>query len=340
MMRRFLITALVAGVALAVPGSSPPPVDAQNQAVELRIATLAPRGSAWMRVFNAWNADLQQQTNNQVSLRFYPGGVSGDERDFIRKIRADQMDGAAVTTTGLSQVARSILVLTAPGVASTYQEVDRVRSGAMGDQLNGILEAEGMVNLGWGDVGEARIFSTSPIQRPQDLRSARPWAWREDVVFSEFLRVVGANPVRLGVPEVYPALQTGQVNAVPASALAAVSLQWHTRLTHVTADSSGVIIGATILKKDKFDALTADQQAALRSTSAQAHTLLQRVIRRDDQRAYERVLERGMTAVSTTAYEAEWRQAASQTRQQLTGRLYSAQLLQQVWRAAGHSGNP
>ena len=68
-----------------------------------------------MKVMKAWNRSLKEATENRVELRFYSGGSQGDERDFIRKVRAGQMDAAGVTTTGLGMVARPVLVLTAPG---------------------------------------------------------------------------------------------------------------------------------------------------------------------------------------------------------------------------------
>jgi len=332
-MRRILVALILLVSVIIVPGADSSEAGAQ-ETTTLRIATLAPRGSTWMRVFNAWNADLRRATDGQVALRFYPGGVAGDEADFIRKIRAGQLEGAAVTTTGLGQVVRPVLVLSVPGVFQEYRQLDRARN-ALSAELNALFQEAGYENLGWGDVGKARIFSTSAIRRPQDLRSTRPWAWRDDVVFSQLLQTVGANPVRLGVPEVYPALQTGQVNAVPASALAAVSLQWHTRLTHVTQQSSSIIIGATIVRAETINGLSEAHQTALRETAGRAHGLLTRAIRRDDDRAYNTILERGITAIDTSAHQAEWEQAGATTRNALVGRLYSRELLQRVERAAG-----
>ncbi|MFW5920224.1 MAG: TRAP transporter substrate-binding protein DctP, partial [Polyangiales bacterium] len=300
----------------------------------LRIATLAPRGSSWMKVFNAWNASVKKETGGKLQLRFYPGGVAGDERDFIRKMRAGQLDGAAVTSTGLGQVVRPVLVLQVPGLFDEYSKLDKVRK-QLDDEIEAKFEDNGYKLLGWGDVGKGRIFSNKPIKKPSDLKSTRPWAWRDDVIFSTFLDGVGANPVRLGVPEVYPALQTGMVDTVPASALAAVSLQWFTKLTHVTKQSNSILIGATILKKDKYDALPDDQRKALMETSKKAHELLSRQIRRDDKRAYKTIKRRGMTEVDISAHEGEWNKAAKKTRDKLAGRLFPKSLLQRVQRAAG-----
>jgi TRAP-type C4-dicarboxylate transport system substrate-binding protein len=284
-----------------------------------------------MRVFNAWNQSLRQATNNTVSLRFYSGGSQGDERDFVRKMRAGQMDGAAVTSTGLGLVVRPVLVLSAPGLFEEYAQIDRVRT-ALAPELEAQFMENGYKLLGWGDVGRARLFSKNVIRRPTDLRSQRPWAWRDDLLFTEFLNVIGANGVRLGVPEVYPALQTGMIDALPASPLAAVALQWYTQLRYVTSQSSGILIGATILRKDKFEGLTADQRRALLETSNRAHRALAVAIRRDDERAYTTIQQRGIQVTDTRPFEQEWRDAGNQTRERLAGRVFPRELLARVER--------
>ena len=65
-----------------------------------------------MKVLNAWKATLEKETEGRLKLRFYPGGSQGDERDFVRKMRAGQVDGASITTLGLGQLLRPVLVLT------------------------------------------------------------------------------------------------------------------------------------------------------------------------------------------------------------------------------------
>ena len=303
-------------------------------AVELRLATLAPSGSSWMKVFNAWNLTVKEQTGNTLKLRFYDGGSQGDERDFVRKMRAGQMDGAALTTTGLGMLVRQVLVLSVPGVIEEYEQLDSVRA-ELGGRFEKMFETEGYTLLGWGDVGKTRLFSMEQIERPSDIKKLRPWVWKDDPIFAEFLKVVGANPVRLGVPEVYPALQTGMVDTLPASALAAVSLQWYTRLKYISKRNSGIIVGATIIRTDKFEALTEDQQNVLASTGIRAHKALNRSIRRDDDKSYATVLKRGLTAVDTSEHQAEWEEAGRQVRERLTGRVYPKSLLDAVIAAAG-----
>jgi TRAP-type C4-dicarboxylate transport system substrate-binding protein len=319
--------------ALVVPGVSPGAA-AADQPIELRIATLAPSGSSWMKVFNAWNLTIQKETNETLKLRFYAGGSQGDERDFVRKMRAGQMDGASITTTGLGQLVRQILVLSVPGVFDEYDQLDRVRA-ALNDRFAGMFDQEGYTLLGWGDVGKTRLFSMERVERPSDIKKLRPWAWKDDLIFTEFLKVVGANPVRLGVPEVYPALQTRMVDTLPASALAAVSLQWYTRLKYVTKRNSGIIVGATLVRKDKFEQLSDAQKQVLVETSVRAHKALNTSIRRDDDKSYRTVLQRGLSEVDTTENQAEWEEAGKEVRERLAGRVYPKSLLEAVTAAAG-----
>ena len=80
--------------------------------------------------------------------------------------------------------------------------------------------------------------------------------------------------------------------------------------------------------------LEPDLQAALMRTSKRMETVLNKSIRRDDQKAFDIVRKRGITAVDGSAYQAEWDEAYKQVRERLTGRVYSKSLLQSVQQAA------
>ena len=57
----------------------------------IKFATLAPDGSTWMNVIRELNKEIQEKSNNRLKFKIYPGGVSGDEKDVIRKIRIGQL---------------------------------------------------------------------------------------------------------------------------------------------------------------------------------------------------------------------------------------------------------
>ena len=329
--KNVFVTLLALGAFLLPGAVSVPEADAASPMV-IRFASLAPPGSAFMKVMKAWNRSLKDGTEGRVELRFYSGGSQGDERDFIRKVRAGQMDAAGVTTTGLGMVARPVLVLASPGLITDYDQLERTRT-ALNDRFGRLFEDNGFVMMNWGEAGKNRIFSADEFAKPEDLKKLRPWAWKDDPVFAEYINVIGANPVRLGAPEVYGGLQTRMLDTVPASALAAVAMQWYTRLNYMAKQNFGIIIGGSFIKKEKFDALTEHDRKVLLDTAKRAAKASEKLARRDDNRAYESLVKRGIEVVDTSAHQVAWDAAAVQTRKNLTGRLYSKSLLEAVEKA-------
>jgi TRAP-type C4-dicarboxylate transport system substrate-binding protein len=224
-------------------------------------------------------------------------------------------------------------VLTLPGFLDTYEELDRVRD-KMATEFEGMFGKEGMRLVGWGDAGKTRLFSVQPIKRPSEIKAMRPWVWKDDPIFVEFYQVIGASAVRLGVPEVYPALQTRMVDVISSSALTAVALQWYTRVKYMTAHNSAIIAGGTVMRQDKYDELPPELQEAFNSTAARAHELLNKTIRKDDEKAYQVVLKKGIEAVEAGDAKAEWDAADKKVRDNLTGRMFSKSLVAAVAEAA------
>jgi len=133
-------------------------------------------------------------------------------------------------------------------------------------------------------------------------------------------------------------LQTKMVDVVPASPIAAVALQWFTKLKYMSKDSFGIILGASVVKKEKFDQLSPEDQKALMDTARRAAKALDKVVRRDDAKAYDVLLERGIELVDTSPYQAEWDKATDETLDRLTGRIFSKSLLAEVRAAANGTG--
>ena len=68
------------------------------------MATLAPEGTDWHGMLVEMGQEWKKATDGQVQLRIYPGGVVGDERDMVRKMRIGQIHAAGITTEGLTEI--------------------------------------------------------------------------------------------------------------------------------------------------------------------------------------------------------------------------------------------
>ncbi len=324
-----LVGGLLAGGGETVQAQPTPPA-APGASRTLSLATLAPSGSTWMRVLEAWNRELRRRSGQTLQFRFYPGGVQGDEGEVIRKIRAGRLDGAAVTAVGLSQIHRPALVFQMPGMFRTYAQLDTARNAETPSMVRA-FEAAGFMHMGWADVGMSRLFSRVPVSSPAGMRALHPWRWRDDSVLPALFEESGATTVSLQVPEVLTALQTNRIDSLISTPVATVALQWSSRLTHMTEVNPTVTIGATVIGRPQFTSLSAEHQAMLRETAAQFHQLLVRNLRTDEQSAIRSMSNRGITIVTPTAPELEqWRGLFNRARLRLVGQIADATLVNRV----------
>lgn len=328
----FAVLCVAFGMAL-VGGAGVPAAGAQAVTpVRLRLAMVAPRGSAWDRVARAWNRSLSEATGGTLELEVSPGSGAGDEGAFVRSMTGSSstLEGAMLSSMGLSAIVPAARVLEAPGALDSYAELDRARAAVEAD-LDTLFAAENVVVLGWSDFGEASIYSTTPVRTPADLRGRHTWLHSGDAMTQALLRAAGGPTVELGVAQVLPGLTDGSIDTVVASASAVSGLTWHTALRHVTRPSVMFLVGATVLRRDTYLALSDAQRAALDETAAAAHATLSRTIRRDDARFREALTTTGgLTEADGSASAALWTAAFTQARDALVGSHYTRAMLDAV----------
>jgi TRAP-type C4-dicarboxylate transport system substrate-binding protein len=114
----------------------------------------------------------------------------------------------------------------------------------------------------------------------------------------------------------------------------AVAIQWYTKLNYMAKQNLNILIGGSIIKKEAFEELTPGDQKILLDTAERGARAIDKIVLRDDQKAYRTLVERGIEVVDLSPYEAEWDAAALKTQQQLTGRVYSKSLIDQVAKLA------
>ena len=320
--------------ALLVPGRPATSQESASNATVIRIASLAPPGSSFVKVLKAWSRTLQKETEGRVELRVFSGGSEGSDRDLVNRIKNGKLDAAGVATTGLSMVAPELQVLTAPGLLTTDAQLDNARE-KLDSKLQKLIEDGGFKLLAWGDGGKNRVFSATEFATPADLAGKPGWAGKNNAVALEYAKAIGVKPVKVGASAVFPSLKDGKLEVVPASAMSAVAFQWYTKLKYMTSSNFNIIVGGSIISKKKFNELSKADQDTLLSTAKRAASKLDQIVARDDDRAYQTLLGRGISEVDTSANRAAWDGAAKKARDQLAQRgVYSKSLLKAVEAAA------
>ncbi len=295
---------------------------------QLRIATLAPRDSPLGDVYQQLKTGMKERTGGQVNMKMYYGGVAGDEITVVRKMRVGQLDGALITSTGLSALVRQVLVMEAPGLIRSYPELDAVRED-LAPQLEALFDQAGYKLIAWGDAGKTRIFSTHKIYGPSDLQNVRPWVWRDSATMRAFIKAAGANGVLLNLPEVYSGLQTGIIDTVIASSVGVLAFQWHTKLKTMAKQAGGIVTGAFVIKKDHLEKLPKEARDYLDEVSVKTEEIFRVEGRKiDDEAAI--TLSKKLKVINLFRAQRQWEEVQFTARESLVGRMYSRALLNRV----------
>jgi len=301
------------------------------QEIKIKFATLAPEGSTWMKVMKEFDRAVRQQSNGRLGFKIYAGGILGDEKDVLRKIRLGQLHAAGFTGVGMGEILPEVRILDCPFLFRSYDEIDYINTKFYQRFARG-FEKKGYVLLSWAEVGFVYVFSKSPIRSIEDMRKIKMWIWEGDPVAEATFKAFNLHPFPLSVIDVMPALQANMIDGVYTSPLAAIALQWFTKVKYMMELPLANSAGAVLISKRKYDQLSPDLQKILSENARHYMAKLITLSRKDNAKAIETLKKSGINIVpiSNKKTMLQYEEIGKKARRLLVGKLFSQQLLTEV----------
>jgi len=283
----------------------------------IKIATVAPDGTAWMREMRAGADAVRKGTDGRVEIKYYPGGVMGDEPTVLRKIKIGQLQGGAFTGGELSQVDKNAQIYSLPFLFRTQEEVEKVRA-QLDAALKKSFQQSGFECLGISGGGFAYLMSVRDIRNKEDLKAAKVWVPQGDRIAEAGFRAGGVTPIPLPLADVYTSLQTGLIDTATNTPAGAIAFQWHTKIRHMVDLPLSYVVGILVVDKKAFDALSADDQKVLSAEIGAAFSRLEKINRDDNEQARDALQKQGIAIFKPNAAEIEsWEAIGVAARRQL-----------------------
>ena len=261
--------------------------------MRFKIATLSPEGSVWMQKMREGAGELARKTDNRVTIKYYPGGVMGDDKSVLRKIRIGQLHGGAVVGGSLSRFYPDNQIYNLPLKFRSFEEVDYVRKHLDQRIIEG-LEEGGFVTFGIAEGGFAYVMSTVPIRTVREMRHQKVWIPDNDTMILETVKAFDITPFPLSIADVQAGLQTGLINTVTTPPIGALALQWHTRIKYLMYEPFLYIYGVLAVDCKAFKKISAYDQQIFREIMGRIFREIDHLNREDNIKALEALRKQGI----------------------------------------------
>jgi TRAP-type transport system periplasmic protein len=304
---------------------------ATAEPIVLRMATPAPEGTAWAREGHSFERDIAELTHDQVHMKWYLGGIAGNEMMMLDRIKREQLDGIASGGVLCQKLAPTMRAMRIVGLFQSRDESSYV-VGRLKEALDAEFLRAGFVNLGEYGVGPDVIFSRTPVASMADLKQTKLWIWDLDDVYRETLNAMGLSVVPRPLEKAGLAYDHGELDGFFAVPSAALAFQWSAEAHYFTDLRASFLRGCLLISSRAYDQLPVEGQQAVRKAAARTVARLEEIGREQDEALLSKLFEKqGLKRVPVTqAFRGEFYSAAQAAREQLPEKLVPQALIQRV----------
>jgi TRAP-type C4-dicarboxylate transport system substrate-binding protein len=319
-------------------------VSAAANAVQLKIATLAPANSEWAQAMQAGAKEIGERTDARVQIKFRFSQVEGSDETVIRKMRIGSLQGGVFTPSAVHDLYRDINLYGLPLVFNSYDEANYVRARMDQTLIDGLDQA-GYVSFGFAATGFAMLMSNVPIRNLDDIKGKKVWVPQGDPISYRTMQALGVTPQTHPLADVYVGLQTKLFDVVPVSPIGAIVMQWHTKVKYLTDIPLVYTYGFMIIDKRAFTKISAPDQAIVREVMTRIYSKFDKKNVVDDAKAKQALFDSGIERVvpDKDAFEKIRRVLAESNRKMAAEGVVSEDLFNKMmhyldeYRKANHS---
>jgi tripartite ATP-independent transporter DctP family solute receptor len=237
---------------------------------------------------------LAEKTGGDLTAETFPAMQLGGAKENVDQVRSGVIMGTWIGAAYLSRTVPELEAISLPFAYPDRETAFRVIDGPVGDLLNEKLAESGFVALGWMELGARNVTnSVRPIEKIEDFEGLKIRLQPNETHLASF-RAIGANPVSMGISEVYSALQQGVLDGQenPYSIISSLKLNEVQKHLSDTAHFFDFIV--IVANKRQFEALSEEHQSAVREAMAEAVEWQRAKAAEEDTASKQALIDSGM----------------------------------------------
>lgn len=212
---------------------------------------------------------VDKNTNGEIKVEVFHGGVLGSQPDAIEQVRLGAIEIGNFNLGPIGPMVKEANLVSLPFIFKSVPHMFRVLEGEAGDIMGAAMAEAGLTPLAWIDAGARSFYSQKPINTPADVEGLKIRVMNNDL-YTAMISALGGNPSPMAFSEVQQALKTGVVDGAENNFPSFKNVGHFEVTSHYSLSEHLIIPECICVNTAKFNALSPELQAALRSAAEEA----------------------------------------------------------------------
>jgi TRAP-type C4-dicarboxylate transport system substrate-binding protein len=235
------------------------------------------------RLTRKFAAEVEKRTNGSLKFEIYPGSSLMKTVAQFSALRKGALDMSLYPLAYAGGEVPELNIGLMPCMVTSYEQGFAWKKAEIGRELTKLLEAKGVKMVTWIWQAGGTASRANPIVEPADVRGLkiRGGSREMDLMLKEAGGIISSVPSN----EIYPAMQTGSLDAAVTSSTSLISFRLEEiskALTSGRGKSFWYMLEPLLMSKSAYDALTPVQQKAVMDVGQELESFATASAKQDD----------------------------------------------------------
>jgi TRAP-type C4-dicarboxylate transport system substrate-binding protein len=213
------------------------------------------------RLVRKFAAEVEKRTNGELKFEIYPDSSLMKTVAQFSALRKGALDLSLYPLAYAGGEVPEVNIGLMPCLVTSYQQGLAWKQASIGQTLSNTIESKGVKFVTWIWQAGGVASRAGAIVNPEDVRGlkVRGGSREMDLMLKEAGGIISSVPSN----EIYPAMQTGSLDAAVTSSTSLISFRLEEISKNVTTGRGGsfwFMLEPLLISKSIYDSLSADQQ--------------------------------------------------------------------------------
>lgn len=244
---------------------------------------------------------VEAGSNGEIDVQIFPSSQMGPDREMIEGVQTGVLEMAIPPSSFFAGWDPAFAVIELPYMYASKDIAFDVLDGDAGDQMLARVENQGLVGLGWLELGVRNVTNNvRPVATPEDLEGVKLRTMKVPAHVATF-ETLGANPTPMNFGEVYSALQQGVIDGQENPLALITSQRFYEVQKYLSTTGHVFAVYMPVMSQFFYDSLSAEHQQLVKDSMAASRAYQAELVAAEDAAQLETIRAAGVEVLELTA---------------------------------------